>query len=250
MGNLRYFGILSLLLLLGVLGNYYKLPLFFGVDFLFGSIAVLIVVHYYGIFWGTLAGMIASSITYYLWGHPYAIIIFTLETVFVALLSRRYRNFVILDAIFWVLLGIPLVGLFYGFILPVSASGTILIALKQAINAIFNALIANFIVSYLPFDNLINPRKSKSSLSLKQTLFNFFLAFVLFPSLFLTMLQGRESLKFIEAAIQAEIETVSITITENINNWYTRNFQGMETLALKLSESPDLEKTEVLALIN
>ena len=249
MGNLRYFGILSLLLLLGVLGNYYKLPLFFGVDFLFGSIAVLIVVHYYGIFWGTLAGMIASSITYYLWGHPYAIIIFTLETVFVALLSRRYRNFVILDAIFWVLLGIPLVGLFYGFILPVSASGTILIALKQAINAIFNALIANFIVSYLPFDNLINPRKSKSSLSLKQTLFNFFLAFVLFPSLLLTMLQGRESLKFIEAAIQAEIETVSITITENINNWYTRNFQGMETLALKLSESPDLEKTEVLALI-
>ena len=64
------------------------------------------------------------------------------------------------------------------------------------------------------------------------------------------MLQGRESLKFIAAAIQAEIETVSITITENINNWYTRNFQGMETLALKLSESPDLEKTEVLALIN
>ncbi|MDJ0844247.1 MAG: PAS domain-containing sensor histidine kinase [Crocosphaera sp.] len=41
MGNLRHYGILSLLLLLGVLGNYYKLPLFFGVDFLFGSIAVL-----------------------------------------------------------------------------------------------------------------------------------------------------------------------------------------------------------------
>ncbi len=30
MGNLRYYGILSLLLLLGVLGNYYKLPLFYG----------------------------------------------------------------------------------------------------------------------------------------------------------------------------------------------------------------------------
>ena len=187
MGNLRrYYGILSLLLLLGVLGNYYKLPLFFGVDFLFGSIAVLIVVYYYGIFWGTLAGMMAGSVTYYLWNHPYAMIIFTLETLFVALFSRRYDNFVILDAIYWVLLGMPLVGLFYGLILPVSASGTILIALKQVINGIFNALIANFIVSYLPFDHLINPHKSKSSLSLRQTLFNFLLACILFPSLLLS----------------------------------------------------------------
>ena len=102
----------------------------------------------------------AGSVTYYLWGHSYAMIIFTLETVFVALLSRRYRNFVILDAVYWVLLGMPLVGLFYGLILPISASGTILIALKQGINGIFNALIANFIVSYLPFDRLINLKKS------------------------------------------------------------------------------------------
>ncbi|MGK7956870.1 MAG: ATP-binding protein [Crocosphaera sp.] len=250
MGNLRrYYGILSLLLLLAVSGNYYKLTLFFGVDFLFGTIAVLIIVYYYGIFWGTLAGMIAGSITYYLWGHPYSMIIYTLETLFIALLSRRYRNFVILDAVYWVLLGIPLVGLFFGLILPVSASGTVLIALKQSINAIFNALIANFIVFYIPFKHLINPQKSKLSLSLKQTLFNFFLAFIVVPSLLLTMIHGRESLKFIEGEIQAEIETVSIAISKNINSWYEQNFQGLKTLAVMLSESPELEETEALALI-
>ncbi|MDJ0729585.1 MAG: ATP-binding protein [Crocosphaera sp.] len=250
MGNLRrYYGTLSLLLLLGVLGNYYKLPLFFGVDFLFGSIAVLIVVHYYGIFWGTLAGMMAGSITYYLWDHTYAMIIFTLETLFVALLSHRYRNFVILDAVYWVVLGIPLVGLFYGLVLPVSASGTLLIALKQGINGIFNALIANFIVSYLPFGHLINPQKSKSSLSLRQTLFNFLLVCILFPSLLLTVLEGKVTLHFIEAEIQAEIETVSIAITKNINSWYKQNLQGLKTLALMFSESPELEQTQALALI-
>ncbi|ACB53927.1 two-component hybrid sensor and regulator [Crocosphaera subtropica ATCC 51142] len=249
MGNLRYFGILALLLLVGVLGNYFKLPLFFGVDFLFGSIAVLIVVYYYGIFWGTFAGMLAGSITYYLWGHPYAMIIVTLEAVFIGLLSRRYRNFVLLDAIYWVFLGMPLVGLCYGFILPVSASGTLLIALKQGLNAIFNALIANFFVSYIPLDHLIHPQKSKPFLSLKQTLFNFLLAFILFPSLLLTVLQGRESLKFIEAEIQAEIDTISIAITKNVNSWYEQNFQGLEALALTLSESPALEPTEALLLI-
>ena len=63
------------------------------------------------------------------------------------------------------------------------------------------------------------------------------------------MVQGRESLNFIEAEIQAEIETVSIAISKNINSWYEQNFQGLETLALKLSESPELEQTEALALI-
>lgn len=249
MGNLRYYGILSLLLLLGVLGNYYKLPLFFGVDFLFGSIAVLIVVYYYGIVWGTLAGMLAGSITYYLWGHPYAMIIVTLEAAFIALLSRRHRNFVLLDAIYWVFLGMPLVGLFYGLILPVSASGTLLIALKQGLNAIFNALIANVIVAYIPLDHLINPQKSKPSLSLKQTLFNFLLAFILFPSLFLTVLHGQESLRFIEAEIEAEIETVSVAISKNIHNWYEQNFRGLQALTLMLSESPTLDSTQALALI-
>ncbi|MGK7942449.1 MAG: hypothetical protein AB4062_20280 [Crocosphaera sp.] len=84
MVNHRYYGTLALLLLAGVLGNYFKLPLFFGVDFLFGSIAVFIVIHYYGVFWGTLAGALAGSVTYYLWDHPYALIIFIAETCFVA----------------------------------------------------------------------------------------------------------------------------------------------------------------------
>ncbi|EAZ90892.1 ATP-binding protein [Crocosphaera chwakensis] len=249
MGNLRYYGILSLLLLIGVLGNYYKLSLFFGVDFLFGSIAVLIVVYCYGIFWGTLAGMLAGSITFYLWGHPYAMIIATLEAAFIALWSRRQRNFVLLDGIYWVLLGMPLVGLFYGLILPVSASGTLLIALKQGLNGIFNALIANLLISYIPLDHLINPQKSKQPLSLTQTLFNFLLAFILFPSLFLTVLHGKESLSFIEAEIQSELEIVSITISKNINNWYVQHLQGLEALALMLSDSQNLETTQSLALM-
>ncbi len=126
MKNHRYYGTLALLFLAGFLGNYFKLPLFFGVDFLFGSIAVFIVIYYYGILWGTLAGITVGSVTYYVWGHPYALIIFTAETYFVALLSRRYKNFVVLDGIYWVLLGMPLVGLFYGLILPISTSGTLL----------------------------------------------------------------------------------------------------------------------------
>ena len=81
----RAAALLAMLLLLGFLGNFWSLPLFFGVDFILGSIAVLIVVDLFGVGLGVLAAMIAGSYTYFLWGHPYALIIFTLEAMFVGL---------------------------------------------------------------------------------------------------------------------------------------------------------------------
>ena len=245
MENFKYYGSLSVLLIAGLLGNYFKLPLFFGVDFLFGSIAVLIIVHYYGTFWGTFAGMLAGSVTYYLWGHPYAMVTFTLEALFVAILSRRYRNFVLIDGLYWLLIGMPLVGLFYGLILPVSASGTLLIAFKQGLNAIFNALIANLMVSYLPLYRLIGYRYFKISFSLKQTLFNLLLAFVLFPSLMLTILEGHNSLDLIETEMRAEVETTGAAIANNVYNWYEHNVQGLEALASFVAESQQINSNNL-----
>ena len=42
--SLRSAGMLLLLTVLGFLGNYFRIPLFFGADFLLGSIAGLIIV--------------------------------------------------------------------------------------------------------------------------------------------------------------------------------------------------------------
>jgi len=44
----RSAAILAMLMAAGFVGNYLSIPLFLGVDFLFGSIAVLIVVRVYG----------------------------------------------------------------------------------------------------------------------------------------------------------------------------------------------------------
>lgn len=52
------------------LGNYFHLHLFFGVHFLFGSIAIWLIIWRYGMKWGILANLIASFHTFLLWGHP------------------------------------------------------------------------------------------------------------------------------------------------------------------------------------
>ena len=56
------------LVLLGIAGNYFGIPLFFGVDFLFGSISLLIIAYFYGTIVAATAAMIAGIGTYYLWG--------------------------------------------------------------------------------------------------------------------------------------------------------------------------------------
>ena len=145
---------LILLIILGYLGNLFKINLFFGVDFIFGSISSLIVVYFYGTKWGTLAALIASIHTYFLWNHYYAIIIFTLEAMFVGVIlnRQRFQNIVLLDGIYWIFLGIPLVGLFYGFMLHLNTIQTVLIMLKQSVNGFFNALISHLILTYVPIN--------------------------------------------------------------------------------------------------
>ena len=68
--------ILIVLILLGFIGDYFPIPLFFGADFLFGSIFVLLVLYFFGLRWGMLAAVLAHSYTFILWGHPYGVINF------------------------------------------------------------------------------------------------------------------------------------------------------------------------------
>jgi len=239
------FGVLLLLTATGFLGNYFKWSLFFGVDFLFGSIASLIAVYTYGVFWGTLVATIVGSCSYLLWGHHYATLIFTCEALFVGFqLRRRQQSMALWDGMYWVAIGIPLVGIFYGFFLPIDWTGTVVVALKQAINGIFNALIADLIVTYLPF------RHRHSALSFERTLLNLLVAFMLFPSLALTVFHGQQTLENLETEIKTELKATSVPLVNSLNLWYQQYYNATRELALILSQSPDdlpqLQKTAEL----
>ncbi len=132
---------LWLLMVAGLLVNCFPLPMLPAVDFLFGSIAAMIVLHGYGLGWGALCALVASSYTLVLWHHPYAVVIFVAEVLFVGLLLRPNRSIVLLDGLFWVVLGMPLVWLLYHHVLDVEADETRLVMLKDAVNGIFNALL-------------------------------------------------------------------------------------------------------------
>ncbi len=242
----KFKGLFALLLFasLGYLGNYFRLSLFFGVDFLFGSIFVLIATYFYGIRIGVMVSAIASICTYFLWQHPYGAILLVLETLWVGVRlnyenkQKRSHNLVVIVLSYWLCLGAPLSACFYYFFLKLKISTVILIVLKQAINGTFNALIAHLGLDYLPLWKWFQQRKSEwHHLTIQQVLFKLLLAFVFFSVLSIAVVTGYESQHNIENEISSQLRSSTSSISANLKVWNRTNLRTLQELATLASDN-------------
>lgn len=226
--NFSYKQTLTLLLLtaLGLAGNYFKFTIFFNVDFIFGSIFAIIALQIFGLRLGIISAAIISSMTWLLWSHPYAIVIMTCEVVGVGvLIRRRNMSFVIADAIYWLLLGMPLVYLFYHQVMGVQMHGTLIIMLKQALNGIVNALLAR--AAFLFMAN----RFYQEKFTFRETIFNSVAFFVLTTALFIMALDGRADFSRIDRDIRQTLIRRSHRAVTVLGNWVESKFVPIVHLA-------------------
>lgn len=205
--KIHSFSLLIILSLLGLLGNYLSLPLFFGVDFIFGSISVLIAVRLLGTNAAVITALITGTYTYFLWGHPYALIIFTAEAIIVGILiQRKVSSLVLADLIFWILIGMPLVWVFYHNAMSMEQSQVALILFKQAVNGIANAIVATYLLILLPKKWLANIENSREmQFELKEILFTTFLAFPFIVTIILVVYQNNNSRSSYENSLYVEL---------------------------------------------
>jgi PAS domain S-box-containing protein len=231
---------LILLISAAFLGNYFRWTLFFDIDFLFGSIAVWIVVCLYGVRWGTLSGLISGLCTYIIWHHPYTALTFTLEALLVGWLfhRRNQNNLVLLDAAFWLVIGMPLVWLFYALILQVDPTQAFIILLKQPVNGIFNALIASLLLTHVPLHQWVVRPPAIRTLSLQQTVFNLLAAFVMVPTLALVVLASHQVVDDIKEAAWEELNEASRYLTVEVNTWYGQRLAAVQELANLAQTTP------------
>ncbi len=223
---------LVLLIIAGWVGNALYFPLFFGVDLLFGSIAIWLVMFLFGWSWGMLAALVASVPTVLRWGHPYGLILFTAEALFVGYLWRwQKRNLVLLDSLYWLLLGVPLMGVFYGGVMGLDTTQVALLMLKGAVNGILNAFIASLLMAYLPLRQWIGKPQPLPSLPLQQTLFNLLLAFALLPVMLLMMFKGQWAFQEMENRVNASLTSVSSKLVTEVRQVQQERLAALEKLA-------------------
>lgn len=211
------FVIAACLTLLGLLGNYASYSLFFGVDFLFGSIAVLLSIRLLGTTFGTAIAVIVGSYTVYLWGHPYALIIFTLEALVVGLLQQtRLRGLVLSDICYWAFIGVPLGALFYSQFIGLDNTQTLFIILKQPVNGVFNAIIATFLLILLGQRLPQIFTSGLARISSRELMFTMIISGVFISTLAIVVYQSRVELEKLENHLTEQLELRGNIVRDHI----------------------------------
>ncbi len=228
--NLKFYQQLFIFSLLGFVGNYLNLSVNYNVDFIFGSIFTLVALRLLG--WpGIVTAFIASSYTYLLWHHPYAIFIFTAEAAFIVLaLQRGWKNLLVLDVIYWLCIGMPLVALFYAGVMSLGFQVAMVVALKQALNGIFNALIASLALSYLPLRSWLKLAGEKEPQTLFSAIFHTIAAAFMFTVIVAIGILGQSDLERTHQNAIQVLKHESRTVNAILARWFDYRVKAISSL--------------------
>lgn len=129
--------------------NAADLTLFNSISFIFGSIFAIAALRLVGLPAAVFVAFVGGIYTVFAWGHYFALITVVCEVACVGYLLRRMENVVLADMVFWAAIGLPLVAFFYVTGLDLSFESGSFIAIKQAVNAVFNAVLAGLLLFLL-----------------------------------------------------------------------------------------------------
>ena len=229
----------------GLVGNYCNYPIFLDINFLFGSIFAMLALQYFGLGRGILAAAIIASSTYFIWNHPYAILIMTGEVALVGwLMERRQIGMVLADTIYWLVIGIPLVYLFYHGIMDVPPSNTYIVMTKQAVNGITNALVARLVFTIFALQSRVR------LISLSDIIYNLLAFFVLFPSLVMLAISSRHDFNTTDRAIRTTLAEGSQVVVKHLESWLVNREMAITNLAELAAVKSPQELQPLLNLTN
>ena len=212
--------VLALLSGLAVLLNALPIPLFYGIHVLLGSVPAIYALLLWPRWWGVGIGLLASLQTWPLWGHPWAVVIFTLELVWLWLWLRRPQPMgdarsngqVMLLAIgYWLLVGAPLVFLFYGLVMRIDPANVVVVAVKQSFNGVLNTELA---FTALVITRALQARRNRGpGLSLRGAIIALVLLALTLPTLLVSITAGRQLQRAVEQGVLDGLKTISLAVS-------------------------------------
>ena len=219
MGPVRIAALTVLLAVLAVAGNHFNLSLFFGLQIIFGSVAVLLAIVWLGTRAGLIVAAASGAYTYLLWDHPFTLLILLAEAAFVGWHRDRARRrgcevpaLGLSVTLYWALIGIPLVLLFYRVVMGMVWHQTLVVAVKQSLNGILNAALAGLVIIVVAL-----VRRRPGSLSARQVLFTLFLSGSLLPSILVVAWENRDLKDRLELDLADRLRTFGVLAIHDLD---------------------------------
>ena len=238
--------LLLALIALGLIGNYFKYPNFLNIDFLFGSIFAMLALQILGLGSGIAVAAITAVVTYLLWNHPYAIVIMTAEVAAVGLLMRHKNvGLVLADAIYWLVIGMPLVYVFYHGIMDVPVSNTTIVMTKQAVNGVANALVARLLYSGYALST------GSAKITYRDLIYNLLSFFALYPPLILLMVSSHADFLQTDLQIRTDLVHNIQLVSSRIDVWSRNRAGNLDNLAaLAVTLNPEQMQPRLAQTLN
>jgi diguanylate cyclase (GGDEF)-like protein len=181
----------SLLMALAFLRESYDLSLSFGVSLSFSSIALLLIVWLFGVFWGTISAILVYAYYIVFLNLPYEVMLGSLEILFVGVfLLIKKRHILLGVVIYWLLIGGPITGLTLYYVTGNFGSETQIVILQQTLNVFLSALIAEIIITYVPLKRWMGLTKSRFKINFGSILFHLSITAVVGPLIAFMVIDG------------------------------------------------------------
>ncbi|BBK42288.1 hypothetical protein STVA_23080 [Allostella vacuolata] len=201
----------------GLLANMVEVPLGWGLHFLFGNAIALLGLRLLGSGPTFTAVALASGWTFALWLHPWSWLVWSLEGLALATLWRRAPPLIV-DFVFWILVGGPLLLVTYGGLMGMDGTSLGLVIAKQTINGLANVLIAELlylaILAARPLQRLSPPPVSAQAATL-----TILLTFTLVPALLFLSIDSREREREILRHGRANLASAAETVDATLATW-------------------------------
>ncbi|HUW49783.1 MAG TPA: PAS domain S-box protein [Sulfuricella sp.] len=203
----------------GAMGNYFTLRLFPGAEYLFGSIAVLLVIRLFGPVWGIIAAGVSVLPFIFSGHHPLWLILLSAEALAVSLAYHRTgHNVALLSSVYWLFIGMPATWLLHRYFGgDGSGDAAVYFMLRNGINGIINAFLAGLILQ-LPV-LLGRPLTEKNKIPLRQVVFTLLVSSALVPALLLTVVNIRQQQAVVEDGLVREFESTSAEVFNNLADY-------------------------------
>ncbi|TMP73108.1 hybrid sensor histidine kinase/response regulator [Pseudoalteromonas sp. S1609] len=144
----------ALAILLGLIGGCVNLlPLYFfdSSEFLFGQTFVILSLVFAGLRYSLLSLAIVTGFLFYRWGHSWNSVVYVLELFWLyAFCLKRSKPILPLGAVFWFLVGLPLVWFLGHFVIGLPWLTLVVAASKYLINAMIALALVDLVSLFVP----------------------------------------------------------------------------------------------------
>lgn len=199
----------------------------YGAEFMLCGATLLIMLVLYGSHWAAIMALIIGLGFYFSGYGSFILLLIGLEMILVGYMYERKRGFLLLwDSLFWFGIGAPLAAVLFCLQTNEYNAEALLQYFMFAMSGLLNALIADVVVTYMPWKRLLPDLRTKP-VYLNQLLMHLSVAIVFIPFLLNMLIDSREMQQDIERDSLARIELQTAQISDALLQMDRKQRQGL-----------------------